>query len=127
MVSLTTARPCGWNVAPSRRRGGEGRAPGRRSAASAPPPLFVASRPLRRRPASSHSALPSLQPRCRSVAGTHSPPLPRRQVKKVGEPCTLYCKGRILGYKRRAAPALRAWGGVASGAAAWLGLRGRAA
>lgn len=22
------------------------------------------------------------------------------QVKKVGEPCTLYCKGRILGYKR---------------------------
>merc|ERR1712113_1120263 len=22
------------------------------------------------------------------------------QMKKVGEPCTLYCKGRILGYKR---------------------------
>lgn len=21
-------------------------------------------------------------------------------MKKVGEPCTLYCKGRILGYKR---------------------------
>merc|ERR1712083_1296470 len=22
------------------------------------------------------------------------------KMKKVGEPCTLYCKGRILGYKR---------------------------
>ena len=32
-----------------------------------------------------------------------TPRLPRAHqimVKKAGEPCTLYCKGRILGYKR---------------------------
>ena len=27
-------------------------------------------------------------------------PGPRSQVKKAGEPCKLYCKGRIIGYKR---------------------------
>ena len=127
MVSLTTARPCGWNVAPVTPSGRRGARTGPAIGRVRPPAPF---RGLPA-PASSAGVVP-LRPALSSTAlpqrrGNPLAPLPRRQVKKVGEPCTLYCKGRILGYKRRAAPALRAWGGVASGAAAWLGLRGRAA
>lgn len=34
------------------------------------------------------------------LAAPHLSALADAQVKKAGEPCKLYCKGRILGYKR---------------------------